>query len=452
MDNSTDNEHDAQTAQPAIDTTDIEAYFHQFDEIGATRKQELSKRFWAWMPGKASKRPGPFEGERLSRIEVLWLIYLARQRMEELMNTQPESVPWEVFPLPLMGVDLVDADLKGCSLRDAHLEQSWLGRANLEGAELSGALLAGANLRDARLEKAYLEGADLTGAVLADTHLEGADLRGTRLIGADLSGTHLEGADLRDADLKGAVLSAASLDKTTRLNGVLLTDASLDQVLLDNTNLTVVDWDRVRVIGEEIAANRSKGDVVYDTDVVLDWDFNPFDPPSVVKAKRPVVKRRPKRQATRAEEFAVASRAYHLLVNALRGQGLTRTADRYDYRAQEMRRKQLRYQRRWAGYLWLSFIYLSTGYGFRLRRIVAAYGLIVIVFAALYLIFGQEPLTWQTARDALQISFNAVHGRVIIVQFHLGTGPSWLETLESIIGIGIEAIFVAALIQKLFSR
>jgi hypothetical protein len=45
-----------------------------------------------------------------------------------------------------------------------------------------------------------------------------------------------------------------------------------------------------------------------------------------------------------------------------------------------------------------------------------------------------------------------VHGRVFFAQFHLDTLQSWLATAESIVGIVIEGVFVAMLIQRFFGR
>ncbi|HEX9414433.1 MAG TPA: hypothetical protein VF916_13085, partial [Ktedonobacterales bacterium] len=61
-------------------------------------------------------------------------------------------------------------------------------------------------------------------------------------------------------------------------------------------------------------------------------------------------------------------------------------------------------------------------------------------------------LSWQAVADAAQISLNAIHGRVFFAQFGLDTAQSWIATGESICGIVIEGVFVAVLIQRLFSR
>jgi len=43
-----------------------------------------------------------------------------------------------------------------------------------------------------------------------------------------------------------------------------------------------------------------------------------------------------------------------------------------------------------------------------------------------------------------------IHGRVFFTQWGLDTLQSWLATAESVIGIVIEGVFVAMLIQHLF--
>jgi hypothetical protein len=58
----------------------------------------------------------------------------------------------------------------------------------------------------------------------------------------------------------------------------------------------------------------------------------------------------------------------------------------------------------------------------------------------------------QGVLDAFQISLNAIHGRVFFAQFGLDTVQSWLATGESIVGIVIEGVFVAMLIQRFFGR
>jgi hypothetical protein len=116
----------------------------------------------------------------------------------------------------------------------------------------------------------------------------------------------------------------------------------------------------------------------------------------------------------------------------------------------------LRRQRKVGGNLLSLLLAALAGYGYRLWRIFTVYGLTVTVFAAGYLVSGlaggHTSLPLQSALDALQISLNAIHGRVFFAQFGLDTRQSWLATGESILGIVIEGAFVAMLIQRFFWR
>jgi hypothetical protein len=214
------------------------------------------------------------------------------------------------------------------------------------------------------------------------------------------------------------------LDKTSHLNLALLDGALLDQVIFDNTNLAVVTWDSVRRLGDELLAEQA-------TDAK--------------GARKP--------RATRAEEYGAAVRAYRLLATALQGQGLGEVAARFSYRAKIMERKQRWHQRRLPAYLASGFLELLAGYGYRLGRILVAYVLVVALFAGLFWLAGFAAHGTVYRFDvAAQISLNAIHGRVFFAQFGLDTLQSWIATAESVVGIVIEGLFVAVLIQRLFSR
>jgi uncharacterized protein YjbI with pentapeptide repeats len=309
-------------------------------------------------------------------------------------------------------------------LPNLHLEKADLRNARMEGADLRGAHLEGANLREAQLERANLTGAYLDGANLYQAQLTGANLGGAQLADADLRRTQLVNADLGGSHLERANLRFAKFDRETRLNGARFASVSLDQIVLDNTNLTVVLWEGVAPLGDEKRARAAKDD----------------------NGKR-------KSRSARIGEHEAALRANRLLATALRTQGLAEDADIFAYRAQLMQRR-LRFQRRQFGRWLVSWgLALLSGYGYRLGRIFAAYAIVVLTFSGLFLLpsilNGAIP-TIQQAADALQISINAIHGRVFFVQFGLDTLQSWLATAESVIGIVIEGVFVAMIIQRLF--
>jgi purine-cytosine permease-like protein len=122
---------------------------------------------------------------------------------------------------------------------------------------------------------------------------------------------------------------------------------------------------------------------------------------------------------------------------ALQGKGLGDVAARYAYRAQIMQRKRRFYERNWGAYLGSGFLAILAGYGYRLWRILVAYAVVVAVFAVLYSIPG-------LARHGLSADLVSTHS--------LDTAQSWIATAESVVGIVNEGLFVAVLIQRLFSR
>src|SRR5260221_11023160 len=197
------------------------------------------------------------------------------------------------------------------------------------------------------------------GANLVQAQVQGAELQQAQLQGAELQQAQLQGAELEEAQLEQANLVGASLDKTTRLNDAILTGVRLDQVTFDNANLTVVEWDRVPVLGDELQEHRERND----------WG----EPMSLYD---------------RADDYAAAARAYRLLMVALQGKGLGDVAARYAYRAQIMQRKRRFYERRWGAYLGSGFLALVPGYGYRLWRILVVYVVVVALFAVLYSIPG----------------------------------------------------------------
>lgn len=127
------------------------------------------------------------------------------------------------------------------NLRDAHLYMAVLQDSSFRDADLSGAILIGAALLDTNFSGANLAGAHLVGTYLADANLRGAnlhganltyaDLRHAQLSDADLSGATLFGADLTHTDLSGANLRGADVrthrfDDQTKLDGILVDDAT----------------------------------------------------------------------------------------------------------------------------------------------------------------------------------------------------------------------------------
>ena len=406
------------------------------DSISEERQVELDtlaelQRTWAEQP-EATRGVGPLQDIPLTGADVFWL---AKRALADPEGDADElAVAERRLRLPniyfvrstlhleradlggayLQGAALLRSHLEGANLQKAQLEGANLGDAHLERADLGGAYLQGANLGDAHLERADLGGAYLQGAVLLRSHLEGANLRQA----------HLEGTNLRKAHLEGADLVATWFDKASDLNDAILTGISLDQASFDNTNLTVVDWSLVDILGDERTAR------------------TPID-----------TNGKPKDRQTRLDEYKSAVRANRVLSVALQAQGLTDDASRFAYRAQVLQRKLYRRQRQVGAYLFSLLIAALSGYGYRLGRILIVYGLSLAVFAAAYFTagqwFGATHLTWY---QAILVSLTAIHGRVFFESFGLNSIQSWIAAIESVVGIVIEGVFVAMLIQRFFGR
>jgi hypothetical protein len=216
------------------------------------------------------------------------------------------------------------------------------------------------------------------------------------------------------------------MDKATLLNEAALDRASLDQTTFDNTNLSVVDWKKVPILGDEVTAQT---------------------------AKDATGKRKSRQQ--RITDYQAAVRAYRRLAVALQANGLSAESANYLYRASIMERRLARHERRFGAYFFSVLLAVLAGYGYRLGRIVFAYLSVVLFFAALFLgarYLGGGAIDVTQVTDSLQISLNAIHGRVFFVQFGLDTAQSWIATIESVVGILIEGVFVAMLIQRFFGK
>lgn len=390
--------------------------------------------------------------------------------------------------LHLEQATLTGAHLEGAILEGAHLEEAKLSGAYLEGANLSFSLLEGAYLLDAHLEGATLVGASLAGANLNEAHLEGAALRHAILSGAELFAAHLEGAKLRDATLAGkrftdddlsrlhrwrpdfpdmlpgTFLSGAFLDPVTSLDEAVLgsdVDGSLSlaDVRWGGVNLAVVDWEPVRVLGDEAEAWRAA---------------EHYEKAKADTARLPALRRE------LLDTFRVAVRANRQLAVALREQGLNEEADRYAYRAQKLNREVLWRQAFWgisesrgagprhpgwrtlrlgqraqklSAYLFSHFLDSLSGYGYRPGRSLAAYVLTLVLFSVLYFGLGRAagtPLSWI---GAIALSINSFHGRGFFPGTVTPGDPVTIAAaVEAIVGLIIELSFIATFTQRYFGR
>ncbi len=290
------------------------------------------------------------------------------------------------------------------------------------GVKLSGADVYWAARRAKRYD---FSEAHLEGAYLGRAHLNHAILRKTRLEGASLFQAHLEGANLHDAHLEGANLTGTWFDKTTHLNNASLAGVRLDQAIFDNTNLTVVDWSIVDILGDERTA-----------------------------CTRQDANGKPKTRQTRLIEYKSAVRANRVLAVALRNQGLNEDADRFAYRAQLLQQQVLWRQRKVGGYFFSRFLDVLAGYGYYPGRAVLWYLATVLGFACVYYLVGHASGIIPGPLDAIVFSLTSFHGRGFFPseKVSLHSSVIVLAALEAVIGLLIEISFIATFTQRFFGR
>ena len=449
------------------------------------RQAELSRIQQEWVQEHDhGNRPGPFADFALTGADVFWLAVLMVGAgdiaiWEKKFVDPLEKSFFDLRDLHLEKANLEGAQLHGTYLRRAQLQEAKLGGAQLQEADLEGAQLEGANLFKAQLKGANLERANFKGANLGWAQLEGANLRKAQLKETYLRGARLEGADLQEAqleeaDLQGAQLEGANL-RAARMSGVDLREAFLDaktqlatafltstiqvaDVVWNGVPLTRLEWVLVPRLGDEVVARQN-------------WTRLPLTHRS-----------RPKTTTEWRDGYQAAARAYRQLAIALREQGISDGADRFTYRALIMQRKALWWLirtlihqslstsglvlplrlRLWAilgiiqfigVYLFSLFLAVLTGYGFRMSRILVAYGLLILTFGGAYWGLDRHAHDPLNFGQALIVSITAFHGRVFSYNpFTLSDPQIVVTAIEAICGLVIEGLFVAMLVQRFFNR
>jgi len=404
-------------------------------EIDAERQMYLAERLRI-IPN-IEQSIYPFKDIKLYRADIEWLL-----------ATQEEGrgpIDWsDERQRERLGLDLRGADLRKVDLNHLPLARIRVGLATREwwNATKQERIEAGAHLEDAILDWAHLEGASFRWAHLEGTQFFGAYMQEARLRGATLSGAvliraRLEGASLGWAYLGGTMmpkklapanLRQAFLDTTTNLDGIILGDEqqgviSLVDTSWGNVNLAVVDWAPIKMLGDEREAHQQA-----------------LEEGAKKEKSRLLVK------------FQQAVRANRQLAIALQAQGLNEDAARFAYRAQKLQRGVARQQRKFGQFLFSLFLDLLAGYGYRPRRSLLWYLIIIFGFAAAYFAFGHLSLL----PDALVFSLTSFHGR----GFFPGLGNETslhnplvvLAAFEAVVGLLIEISFIATFTQRFFGK
>lgn len=272
-----------------------------------------------------------------------------------------------------------NARLQGARLVAAHLERANFVGANLEDADLSLAYMERSYLnfsalKRADLTRAHLEGADLgeanlSGANLFAVHFEGAGLRKTSLNKANLKAARLEQTDLRQADLRGSNLSEASLLRAN-LEGADLREADLgrSQFRLPGFSASIDEETRFGWKAQKEEKARLERDS-------FRWLLPPLS--------------RIDKSARKSFPVKTARHLCNQIRMLYRDNGLFHLAG--SYFEQENYWLTRYYKARGASWTYLIRLILFewfTGYGEKPLRIVTTGGMLILLFAFLYLFSG----------------------------------------------------------------
>jgi hypothetical protein len=187
----------------------------------------------------------------------------------------------------------------------------------------------------------------------------------------------------------------------------------LGSVRWNNVNLSMVDWTKLKRLGEE-------------PPLFTGWMF-----------------------ALRVHRAAV--RAYRQLAAQLRVQGLNEEADRYSYRASVRQRSVLLRQGHLLQYLFSLLLALLAGYGFRPVRTLLWYLVVIVGFAWIYFQLGQSEGHPFAPDGALIFSVTSFHGRGFFPGgLTLEDSITKAAAIEAVIGLLIEISFVATFTQRFF--
>lgn len=459
--------------------------WHMSAPISPDRAQELQARLHIVVDPMQSVFP--FKDVTLTRADIEWLLIHHDGGRGPIDWSDPAQRSRQ--GLDLRGAWLCGEDLSSLPLArligGLSTEERLLASKDAREKELrdaAGVHMEGANLTDTHLEGAILRSAHLEGACLFRTRFECANLTLLHMEGSDCRAAHFEGTTMASvylggfgsdtppcplqwvADFSGPVvdvrqtefpntLSAASLrlayfDTATsfypnsigdkRSGFITIVDARLSDM-----NLARVDWTTVSMLGDERIA-RSK--------------YTRFGKARTLSG--------------RIANYKTAVRANSQLAIALSAQGMADQATRFLYRSLILQRKVMALRIRQGRvkylvpYLLSWFLFLVTGYGYRMWRLLLTYVLLIAGFAAGYGVTGSYCAITLSAPSGVRLScrpdmswFNLVlisvtafHGRVFSQQFGVGSPQFVLTAVEAIVGLVVESIFIAMLTQRVFSR
>ncbi len=354
--------------------------------------------------------------------------------------------------IDLRGAYLTNAQLEGASLRRCHLEGAYLDRVAASASCFRRAAMGHCYARFANFTAADLRDVDFTGAVLRRVRFDASLLRGASLAHCKLTRASLRSADLFQTWFGGSLMMFATfgpvgvdpvvekaLHKADWLGFV--TDDPPQKYLLRAANLTLARFDAETLLNDVSlwsadTANPQVADVVWgdvNLTAVTGWGVKSGDETRAEGSSDPVL-------------YDRAARSNRQLAVQLRRQGMSDASDFYGYHAKLCEIRSFVLHGSYIRLVGSALLAGLCGWGFKPGRTVLWY------LATLFLSWGGYLLTvphlsgWQD----LVLSVSSFHGRGVFVSNlqSLSRPASVLVVIEAVIGLLIEATFVATFTQR----
>ena len=227
-------------------------------EIDRAETEGRQPPSWLHADGRLTLRQARFRGANLEKSNLAQIDLTGADFSGTLMRAatldgagleQADFTAADLTATSFIAAAASQANFTDALLEDTIFTRATLRFANFEAALLEHADFAGADLWGACFERAEARAADFHGATLREASLGAADLQSADLRGAQLQNAHLTGTRLRGANLRGANLNNATLD------GADLADAELVQV-----NLLTCQLRHIRLAGAWMERTRLRID------------------------------------------------------------------------------------------------------------------------------------------------------------------------------------------------
>lgn len=204
--------------------------------------------------------------------------------------------------------------------------------------------------------------------------------------------------------------------------------ALLSNVHWNDVDLTVVDWQCLSVLGDEIRAK------------------------SIASGRRGLQTRWAHWQSV-VSAYEQAERTYRYLIAQLRSQGMTREAERFTLRALRVHRTVMWRRFEFVPALGSLLLDWICGYGYRPFNIAVVYALVLECFQIAYAAVAAHTGHPLTLPEALVVSISAFHGRGFLSATIQPSDPqAVLAAIEAVLGLLLEVTFIATFTQRVFAR